>query len=114
MKYRAASLTRSVDDASSRSASSDASVTTDVRTEYDSLGAVEVPADGYGALEVEKVLHSGRFQLTDVATADSGARNQGADVMLAKIGNAFNAEPPVEQYRRRPGQEKQGISNEIY
>jgi hypothetical protein len=49
MKYRAASLTRSVDDASSRSASSDASVTTDVRTEYDSLGAVEMPADGYGA-----------------------------------------------------------------
>src|SRR5437870_5584786 len=42
MKYRAASLTRSVDDASSRSASSDASVTTDVRTEYDRLGAVEV------------------------------------------------------------------------
>jgi hypothetical protein len=42
MKYRAASLTRSLDDASSRSASSDASVTTDVRTEYDRLGAVEV------------------------------------------------------------------------
>src|SRR5260370_3499684 len=63
-------------------------------------------------VEVETVLHSGRFQLTDVATADSGARNQGADVMLAKIGNAFNAEPPIEQYRRRPGQEKQGSAPE--
>ena len=35
-------------------------------------------------VEVEKVLHSGRFQLTDVATIGSGARNQGADVTLVK------------------------------
>src|SRR5260370_25391361 len=59
-------------------------------------------------VEVEKVLHSGRFQLTDVATADSGARNQGVDVTLAKIVNDFNAEPPIEQYLRPPGQEKPG------
>jgi ABC-type uncharacterized transport system substrate-binding protein len=32
----------------------------------------------------------------NVATADSGARNQGAAVTLAKIGNVFNAEPYVE------------------
>jgi hypothetical protein len=52
-------------------------------------------------VEVEKVLHSSRFELTDVATVGSGAPNQGADVTLVKIGNAFNAEPPIEQYRRR-------------
>ena len=47
-------------------------------------------------VEIEKVLHSSRFQLTDVATAGSGARNQGADVTLVKIRNAFNAwNPPA-------------------
>jgi hypothetical protein len=48
-------------------------------------------------VEVEKVLHSGRLQLADVATADSGSRNQGADVTLAKIGDAFSAKPPIEE-----------------
>src|SRR5260370_25085943 len=58
-------------------------------------------------VEVEKVLHSGRFQLTDVATIGSGARNQGMDVTLAKIGNAFNSKPPIEQYRCQLGGKKQ-------
>jgi hypothetical protein len=59
-------------------------------------------------VEIEKVLHSSRFQLTDVATAGSGARNQGADVTLVKISNAFNAEPPIEQHRCRSSHKKQG------
>src|SRR6476660_5242651 len=63
-------------------------------------------------VEVEKVLYSSRFELADVATGGSGARNQGADLTLVKIGNAFNAEPPIEQYRRRPSQEKQGRAPE--
>jgi hypothetical protein len=46
-----ARFTRSVDDASSRSASRDNSVTTDMQTEYDNPRAVEVPADRFwGAL----------------------------------------------------------------
>src|SRR5262249_25308291 len=38
----------------------------------------------------------------------TAARNQGADITLAKIGDALDAKPPIEQHRRRPGQEKQG------
>src|ERR1700730_17487332 len=45
MNIKLASLTRSVDDAYSRSANRYASATTDVRTTYDSLGAVDTPAD---------------------------------------------------------------------
>ena len=59
-------------------------------------------------VEIEKVLHSGRFKPTDVAPTGSGARNQGVDVTLAKMGNAFNSEPPIEQYRCRLGHEEQG------
>src|ERR1700730_2485398 len=63
-------------------------------------------------VEVEEILHSGRFQLADVATIGSGARNQGVDVTLAKIGDTFNSEPPIEQYPCRLGHEEQGAAPE--
>jgi Lyase len=56
MNTKLASLTRSVGDASSRSASRDASLTTVVRTEYDSLGAVEAPADRLWGAQIRRSL----------------------------------------------------------
>jgi hypothetical protein len=58
-------------------------------------------------VEIEKVLHSSRSQLTDVATVRGRARDQRAEVTLVKIDNAFDVKPPIEQYRRRLGHEKQ-------
>jgi len=57
MNTKVASLTRSVGDASSRSASRDASLTTDERTEYDSLGAVEAPADRLWGAQTRRSLY---------------------------------------------------------